>query len=294
MGWKIWQEDGWKKFISSYSSATFLELFHILAATLLSLLLPVSFLLLSRLYAAHYIFTLAPYPKPHPSCSTSLLFSLFLFTNPTLLRALLSLLTISTLIHGCDPRRIALIRIPTDPICRHRLYTSWVLLFTLQVCVGSGIEWSVAAGIDGSGFGFVHERSLLRGVWFFLGLHETTVYWWRTVVKPVVDDTVFGFATEERWVGKVAMAAGFGGIWWWKLRDEVESLVVMVEVKRELSMGVGLADFVGCWLYYLTATIGVVRIVMGSVRLGVVLVCRSRRRVEANPGESWGNLDGKV
>ncbi|KAF5931445.1 hypothetical protein HYC85_032318 [Camellia sinensis] len=82
------------------------------------------------------------------------------------------------------------------------------------------------------------------------------VYWSRTVVKPVVDDTVFGYVKEERWVERVAMAASLGTLWWWRLRGEIESLVVMVEVKRELLIGVGIADFVGWWLYYLTVTIG--------------------------------------
>lgn len=114
------------------------------------------------------------------------------------------------------------------------------------------------------------------------------VYWSRTVVKPVVDDTVFGYVKEERWVERVAMAASLGTLWWWRLRDEIESLVVMVEVKRELLIGVGIADFVGWWLYYITVTIGMVKIVKGIMWLGVILLCR---RVEANssPVDSTGN-----
>ena len=98
------------------------------------------------------------------------------------------------------------------------------------------------------------------------------------------EDTVFGFSREERWVERVAMAASFGSLWWWRLRAEVEPLVVMVEVKKELSLGVGVADLVGWWLYYLTVTIGMVRIVNGIMWLGVIFLCR-RVRVEPNPGD---------
>lgn len=45
----------------------------------------------------------------------------------------------------------------------------------------------------------------------------------------------FGIIAEEdkTWVKKVAIAMSFGGLWWWSLRDEVESLVV---------------DFFGWWV----------------------------------------------
>ncbi|KAI8522578.1 hypothetical protein RHMOL_Rhmol13G0007600 [Rhododendron molle] len=51
-----------------------------------------------------------------------------------------------------------------------------------QLCIGLGIEAIIAAGID-------HERILSgRAVFMFLlGLHETMLYWWRVVVKPVGD-----------------------------------------------------------------------------------------------------------
>ena len=124
-----------------------------------------------------------------------------------------------------------------------------------------------------------------------MGLHDTMLYWSRTVAKPVFfEDTVFGFSREERWVERVAMAASFGSLWWWTLRAEVEPLVVMVEVKKELSMSVGVSDLVGWWLYYLTVTIGMVRIVKGIMWLGVLFLCR-RVRVEPNPGDSTSNED---
>ncbi|THF97645.1 uncharacterized protein LOC114315409 [Camellia sinensis] len=282
MGCKIWQQQqGGGKIKILLSSATVKEPFQILITSLLSLLLPLAFLLLARLSTAHFLFSTAPnYPQTQIS---SLLISLFFNTNPTLLHALISFVSVATLMHSLSGRATLTTDSP-GPVSR--LYTAWILLCTLQVCVGLGIEGSIAAGIDGSGFG--HERSSLSKVIFFLGLHETMVYWSRTVVKPVVDDTVFGYVKEERWVERVAMAASLGTLWWWRLRGEIESLVVMVEVKRELLIGVGIADFVGWWLYYLTVTIGMVKIVKGIMWLGVILLCR---RVEANssPVDSTGN-----
>lgn len=101
-------------------------------------------------------------------------------------------------------------------------------------------------------------------------------------MKPVVDDTVFGFVREERWVERAVMGCGFGALWWWRLRDEVESLVDMVEYESETPMGVGIAGIVGWWLYYLIVTIGVVRIVKGIITwVGVILLYR----LEANPDD---------
>lgn len=268
---------GWYKKLSS--SATVTDSFHILTTTLLSLLLPLCFLLLARLTTAHFLFT--------QQRSSSLLISLFLYTNPVLLQALVTLTGLATLIHGLTGK-IVLVKGSIEPLSRPSLHTAWVFLCTLQVCVGLGIEGSIAAGIDASGFG--HGRSLLSRVVFFLGLHDTMLCWSRTIVRPVVDDTVFGFSKEERWVERVAMAASFGALWWWKLRDEVESLVVLVEVKKNMATGVGMADSVSWWLYYLTVTIGMVRIVKGIVWVGVKLVYG---RVETKSGDSLA-IEDKV
>lgn len=70
------------------------------------------------------------------------------------------------------------------------------------------------------------------------------------------------------------MTASFATLWWWTLRDEIESLVVVAEFKRELLMGRGLADFAGWWLYYLTVTIGMVRVVKGFMWLGMLFLWR--------------------
>ncbi|KAG6432705.1 hypothetical protein SASPL_104290 [Salvia splendens] len=68
---------------------------------------------------------------------------------------------------------------------------------------------------------------LERRVVFVLGLHEVTIFWRRSVVAPVLDDTVGGIARDGfGWVEEVILAAGFGNLWWRRLRDEAEALVV--------------------------------------------------------------------
>lgn len=259
--------------------------FHVLTTTLLSLLLPLSFLLLARLACADYLLSLSLgllIPNPDPITSSNI-FSLFLYITPFLLYILVSVVSLAAFIH-CLTGKITIITEFPSPVFRPRLYTAWIFLCTLQVCVGLGIEGSIAAGIGGSTFSGIDERiCLLSRTIFFLGLHETMLHWGRVVVKPVVDDTVFGAAREERWVERVAMAASFGCLWWWRLREEVESLVVVAKAKRELSMGIGVADFVGWWLYYLTVTIGLVKIVKGIMWLSMVLLCRRSR------GGNYGN-----
>lgn len=88
-----------------------------------------------------------------------------------------------------------------------------------------------------------------------------------------MDDTVFGASTDERWVEKLVLSASFGAVWLWRLRDEVEGLMLLVSVRSKLSMGLGISDLVCWWLYYITVTIGVVRLMRASIWLGKVLLC---------------------
>lgn len=113
---------------------------------------------------------------------------------------------------------------------------------------------------------------------FFFGLHDAMMFWGATVVKLVVDDTIFsgGWRKESSGVvEKVAVGVSYGGFWWWRLREEVESLVMVPELKREFAIGIEAADFMGWWLYYLTVTIGMVRLVKG---LGLTVMVLTRRR----------------
>ncbi|XVE73444.1 hypothetical protein DITRI_Ditri11bG0118300 [Diplodiscus trichospermus] len=268
---------GWRnlcqKAMKLITSPTLKESFHLLTITLLSLLLPLSFLLIARLSCVNYILNAIP---SNPSQrSPSFLFSFYFYTNPALLYVLVSVVSIATLFHGLTGK-IAFVSESPEAVYLPRLYAAWIVLCILQVSVGLGIEGSIASGIDGGGFGV--ERSLLSRIIFFLGLHEIMLLWFRTVVKPVVDDTIFGAARAERWVHRAAIALSVGTLWWWKLRDEVESLVVVAEAKKELSMEIEMADFLGWWLYYLTVTIGMVRVVKALLWLGMVLLCRRVRR----------------
>ncbi|KAK4367257.1 hypothetical protein RND71_015137 [Anisodus tanguticus] len=265
MGWssEFYQQEEKKVIsVSDYAANMLRELFQCLTIILLSLLLPLSFIVLARLSVTRYLIATSAYMEPD-----SLLVRLFLYTNPTLLNVLAPLVSISALTQCLTGRTLS-----DHMISKPRLYTSWFFLFAFQICACIGIEGSIAVGIDGSSFS--HERlCLLTRVMFFLGLHETTLFWSKKVVKPVVDDTVFGIETEDRVVEKVAMAMSFGILWWCKLRDEVESLVVVAEVKRDLIGSVGLVDFVGWWLYYVTAATGMVKVVKALIWLNFVLFC---------------------
>ncbi|XP_019162019.1 PREDICTED: uncharacterized protein LOC109158587 [Ipomoea nil] len=283
MGWSSGQPR-----VNNNGGFIFREAFQMLTTTLLTLLLPLSFLILARLAIARAV-------SVHPN--SSLLVDLFLNANSTLLHALLPLLAIAALTHALNARLSFIKSQPAEAavvVSGPRLYSSWLLLCTLQVCVGLGIEGSIAAHVvDGSSLLNVHrQRSLLSRALFFLGLHQTMLFWSETVVKPVVDDTIFGFSREDnsRWVDKAVMAASFGGLWWWKLREEVEALVVVAEVKRDLSMGVGVADFVGWWLYYLTITIGIVKVVKTVIRIPLIFFYRRIHQDASN----WRINDNNV
>ncbi|XP_022769788.1 uncharacterized protein LOC111313385 [Durio zibethinus] len=266
MGWKNLYQKARKRLTLS----TLKESFHLFTVTLLSLLLPLSFLLVARLSCFNYFLTVITSNPSQPS--PYFLLSVYFYTNPAVLYVLVSVFSIVTLFHGLTGKITYVSESPDAP----RLYTAWIVLCIMQVSVGLGIEGSIASGIDGSGFGV--ERSLLSRVIFFLGLHEIMLVWFRTVVKPVVDDTIFGAAIAERWIHRFAIALSVGTMWWWKLRDEVESLVAVAEAKKELSMSIEMADFLGWWLYYLTVTIGMVRVVKALLWLGIVLFSRRVRR----------------
>ncbi|KAJ9187879.1 hypothetical protein P3X46_003293 [Hevea brasiliensis] len=268
-----WQQINWRQKAQELYAIS-AEPFQVLGITILSILLPLSFLLLARLSSYGYLLSIA-YPTQR---SSSFLFSLFLCSSPVIIYFLVSIFSIATLLHGLTGRITLLSESPGE-LYRPRLYTAWILLCTLQVCVGLGIEGSIATEIDG--YIFDVERSLLSRVIFFLGLHETMLHWCRTVVKPVVDDTIFGVTRAERWSERVALAVSFGILWWWRLRDEVESLVIVTVAKKEMLVDIGMADLLGWLLYYLTTTIGMVRIVKGAMWVTMVLLCR--RRNSPNP-----------
>ncbi|XP_047975072.1 uncharacterized protein LOC125217595 [Salvia hispanica] len=198
---------------------------RIIAITFMSLLLPLSFLLLARLSAARYFSAAAV--SGH---EISFLTSVFVRRNTTLILSFLVIaVAIETLLRG-DKRR--------------RLWVALVMISLMQICLSLGIHGGAAvAEIRGSAAG---NLVLARRAVFVLGLHEVTIFWRRSVVAPVVDDTVGGFGLVE----EVILAAGFGNLWWRRLKDEAEALVEV-------------AGAVGLLLYYLTAVIGGVRVIKG-------------------------------
>ncbi|KAE9589497.1 hypothetical protein Lalb_Chr21g0309621 [Lupinus albus] len=168
----------WKKKTKeffNYVSPTPKEVFYLLTHTLLTLLIPLSFLLLANLSGAqYYLQTLTLYHSLQPF---SFLFTFALNINPCILYILLSIVSIATLIQSLTGK-ITLLNEPlSSTIIQPSLYTAWVLLCIFQFCVGLGIEGSIAAGIydyeyNDSSFGV--QRSFLSRMIFLLGLHETT------------------------------------------------------------------------------------------------------------------------
>ncbi|CAN4113613.1 unnamed protein product [Withania somnifera] len=244
--WKLYQQKEEKKVISvsDYAANMLRESFQCLTIILLSLLLPLSFVVLARLSVTRHLIATSDYTEPD-----TLLVRLFLYANPALLNLVAPVVSISALTKCLTGRSLC-----DDVLTKPR------------------IERSIAIGIDGSCFSQERLCLLTRGL-FFLGLHETTLFWSKKVVKPVVDDTVFGIEMEDRYVEKVAIAMSFGLLWWCKLRDEVESLVGVAEVKRDLIRSVHVVDFVGWWLYYVTVAIGMAKIGKALIWLYFVLFC---------------------
>ncbi|XP_047313143.1 uncharacterized protein LOC124916470 [Impatiens glandulifera] len=252
------------------------ESFRTTTSTLLSFIFPLSFLLLAKLTTARFLLTFGRIQ------TMSFLASLFLNQTPLVLHMLISLITIPALIHNLTGLA-RLTNKPTSPVrpSGAKLLGMWILLCTFQVCVGIGIEGSMATGmgvVDFDGLEGYYSLGKLCLLFFFVGLHETTRYWARMVVRPVVDDTFYGEGIkEETWVERVGVAVGFGGLWWCRMRDEVESLVFVVRWKKELLMEIGMADMFGWLLYYLTMVIGMVRVLNSLSVVGRRLFIRSRK-----------------
>ncbi|XP_010481079.1 PREDICTED: uncharacterized protein LOC104759900 [Camelina sativa] len=250
------------------SSWSLLRPFQMISISLLSLLVPLSFLFLSRL-------SLSSFSAP---VTVSGVFCLLHQVDVGVLYTILSLIIVSTLIHNLSGK-------PECSVLHAHLYICWIVLFIVQACVAFGIEATMSTTMSintDTSFSLAsQERWVLVRVMFFLGLHEVMLMWFRVVVKPVVDDTVFGvYVEDERWSERAVVAVTFGTMWWWRLRDEVESLVVVAEVKRNLLIRLGGLDFVNWWMYYICVGIGLVKIFKGFlffVNMLILTINRSRR-----------------
>ncbi|XP_010512628.1 PREDICTED: uncharacterized protein LOC104788553 [Camelina sativa] len=262
-----------------------IEQFRLITTTLLSILLPLSFLLLSRLSSAAFILSLPSLPPENPDY-------FLLNTIHAIVYAVVSIVTVHTLIHSC---LITKIRSSADTnrsigFYYPRVSIAWVFLLTLQFSVGLGLRVTISKGVNGVVNG--NNHNFLTRLLFFFGLHEATIQWYRVIVKTVVESG-FGRREEETTVvERVALAASCGALWWWKLRDEIEALVGVTEVKRALMLllyidvdlntsivDLGTVDFVNWWLYNMIVTIGVVRIIKGCFRVGMILLFEQVRKI---------------
>ncbi|KFK37477.1 hypothetical protein AALP_AA4G262400 [Arabis alpina] len=254
--------------------------FRLITTTLLSLLLPLSFLVLSRLSSSSFLFLLIKSPPRNVS---------FFSILPVILYVVVSLISVYTLVLGLTTKITAKEPNRLIPFYPH-VSIAWLTLFLVQISVGLGIEGTVSNGLI-----IESERNFLSRLVFFFGLHEVMLLWYRVIVKPVVDNTLLIGGDGETVVERVALAVSCGTLWWWKLRDEVEALVGVAEAKRALllllpinggsnvNVDVGMVDFVNWWLYYMVVTIGMVRIVKGSLWFGMILLFEQGTTRRTNP-----------
>ncbi|CAK9310174.1 unnamed protein product [Citrullus colocynthis] len=224
------------------------KLFHLLTVTLLTLSLPLAFLLFCRLVRFHYLHAFLPLSTPLPS---------ILSADRIFLLVLISLISTAAFFDNLLGKSILL------PTKSSGLSAAWFVLCALQIGMALGIDQGTEISIDASSLGL--RRSLWCRLMFFLGLHTAMIQWSKVAVKPVVDDTVFGAPMEENWSERIAMAVSFGGLWWWRLRDEAESPAMVAENMMELLIDPTMADFCGLALYYLIVAIGFVKILRSFV-----------------------------
>ncbi|XP_010542839.1 PREDICTED: uncharacterized protein LOC104815920 [Tarenaya hassleriana] len=248
--------------------------FQMISISFLSLLVPLSFLFLSHLSLFNYhlpaLSTLIPTGFSHNLLSMNHPLHQI---NVGILYIIMSFITVATLIHSLCGKTV-------NSVLHSRLYIGWIVLFAVQSCIAIGIRGTVSVSLDGRSFLESQERWVWNWtrVMFFLGLHEVMLTWFRMVVKPVVDDTIFGGYTEERWSERAVVAATFGAMWWWKLRKEVEGLAAVAEIKRKLLIGLEVLDYVNWWMYYVCAVIGLVKVLRGILWGREMLVTKTTRK----------------
>lgn len=108
---------------------------QIFTTTLLSLLLPLSFLLLARISTAGYLLSrnLDQFPVAEPP--STVFFSLLSSIPFTPLHVLVSVLCVASLINSLNSReRTGFQFFGSETSGKQQLYTAWIVLCTLQVC----------------------------------------------------------------------------------------------------------------------------------------------------------------
>ncbi|CAI9105472.1 OLC1v1004400C1 [Oldenlandia corymbosa var. corymbosa] len=252
-------------------------LFQIFATVVISLLFPISFLLLARLSAAGYLSSVDD-SGHHFQFPSVLANFLFIYNGKSIiLCTLVAAVTVAAFIHGLTATWSPT---PEQPVSggRHpaaKIYSAWFIIFMFQVYVGVGIGWSIFAGVNAS---LIAELStndisvIIARTLLFVGLHETMSFWSKYVVKLVVEDTVGGGGggggspAAER----VSLALSFGVLWWFRLRDEVDALILAPELilrlqRRPDAVVAAAEEFYGWWLYAFTVLIGSIRVLKGII-----------------------------
>lgn len=265
------------RFGRELGSTIFISSLHCLAFTLLSLHLPLSFLLMNKLTTAHHLISTTRAAPHHP---ISIVISLLVETNPPLLHSVLLFICLFALMETVTGRKV-----------KPRLHVGWATLCLSQLCVGLGVE----ATTNVTGKLAMDENSVQTQlpwapqVLFFIGLYETALFWSRVVVKPAVDDAAATTAAGERWVDQAAMGVAFGVLWWWKVRGEV------VKMSRDGLMGMEVVDLF-CWLVYWAILVtGFVRFVKVPFWIVNALMIRPQpKRVEAYDVADKDQLGGVV
>ncbi|XP_051141806.1 uncharacterized protein LOC127258828 [Andrographis paniculata] len=235
------------------------EACRIVGTTFLSFLLPLTFLLLARLCTTRYFLTVSDSHRHHNQYHNGNCNDIILIQLPTLTLSLLaSLLTFAALLLHLHCSSLT-----STSTCTTAF--SCILLFLMQLSLTLGIY-----GIDSHSDAEINSHTvgrlfLPRRLAFAFGLHEAMLFWSWIAVKPVVDKVIFGEGrTRTRsWacsrLEKTAMAAGLANLWWSKLSEEAEALVVVPWVKWHLGMDLTLPDLLACLSYYLTASLGLLR-----------------------------------
>ncbi|XP_062109296.1 uncharacterized protein LOC133819906 [Humulus lupulus] len=271
----------YQKILIITKSTTVRVSFRIITQTLLSLLLPLAFLNLAKIVFSRFLLSQLALITPTSSSQYPNYSPVFDLHTPNLaiLYLIVSTISLATLLRTLTYDKLTTSLITTTALGH---YVAWIFLLTMQVSIGLGLgnnDLLLDSTITNSDYLISSvlirtDRTLYSKAIFFLGLHESTIHWSKLVVEPVVNDASFGVVwRKEDMVKRVMMSIGFWCLWCYLgLREEVEGLVFVAEAKWKLfDMDLGMADFVGWWLYYMTVMIGVVKVVKGLVWVAMSL-----------------------
>ncbi|KAK8914509.1 hypothetical protein KSP39_PZI023825 [Platanthera zijinensis] len=230
--------------------------FHTASLIVLSLLHPLSFLLISRQNS-----------PPHPSSTPiSVCFHI-----------LISSLSLSSLYSSISGHPLRL-KLPAA--------VAWAILCLYQACITFGIETTIREGFKppkNTTCTGDHETRL-KSALLFIGIYDQTILWRRKFVKPVVDDALYGKESEEWGAERLMTGAGLGVLWVWLLQGELGTLVLATG-EGGLRRAAGCSGFVVWMVGFVTLMAGFVRAVEMIVWVvSVALQFMGGRREEEEEG----------